>query len=311
MVPLRMRARIFCMVIRLLGLAPMLWGGPAHAKPPARESPPLQLEVHCRRISADDRVELDARARLTVAGLYKAAPSKVVFACDGESAWIEWNEPAVRLEVDRNLSLRGLVEDFLDALERQVRQQKELAARRRELPPDSDAPPRLGKPKPARLFGPGGAGLRLLGESADGSISQLIGPRLDIGVGLAKHFTLVVMEGIRSNFDAGEGGGSVHLIDVKVGLAYGAPFDGSLLGVQLAGGNEWLYSSSNLVSSPALELGWRGALYVGKLALWLGVDMSVRGRELRLLDSDVTMNSPSVLVSIGGFWRAIEPLREP
>ncbi|MEZ4371370.1 MAG: hypothetical protein R3B07_11125 [Polyangiaceae bacterium] len=314
MVPLRMRARIFCMVFWLGCLGPVL-PTPAQAAPPEAapepETPPLKVEVRCERIAPEDQVELDARARLTVAALYKAAPSRVRFVCDETKAWIEWGDPVVPLEVDTNISLRGLLEDFLDALERQVRLEKTRAAKRRELPPDTGGPPRPGKAKPARLFGPGGAGLRLLGEPADGSISQLIGPRLDIGVGLAKHFTLSVMEGIRSNFNVGDDAGAVHLIDVKLGLAYGAPFDGSLFGVQLAGGNEWLYSSSNLVSSAAFELGLRSALYVGKLALWIGFDGLIRSREIALLDSNVKLGSPSYLVSVGGFWRAIEPLREP
>ncbi len=303
-----MRARILRTVIWLCGLALCLWAAPARADDAEPEAAPLKLEVRCSRLSPDNQVELDARARLTVAGLYKAAPSKVAFACDRESAWIEWGEPVIRLAVEG--SMRGLMEDFLDALERHVREEKSRAARVRELPPDSGGPPRLGKPKPARLFGPGGAGLRFLGEPADGSVSQLMGPRLDIGVGLAKHFTLVVMEGLRSAF-GGDDIGAVHLIDVKVGLAYGAPFDGSYFGAQLAGGNEWLYSSSNLVSAPAFEFGGRGSVYLGKLALWVGLDLLVRGHEIELLDSDITMGSPSFLFSIGGFWRAVEPLREP
>ncbi|MCA9643612.1 MAG: hypothetical protein H6718_22520 [Polyangiaceae bacterium] len=311
MVPLRMRARIFCTVTWLCSLSAVVWAPQALAEEPDPDTPPLKLEVKCERISVDDQVELDARARLTVAGLYKAAPSRLRFLCDDDKAWIEWGDPAVPLAVSTNTNLRGLLEDFLDALERQVRAEKTRADKRRQLPPDTGGPPRLGKAKPARLFGPGGAGLRLLREPAEGSISQLIGPRLDIGVGLAKHFTLSVMEGIRSNFDAGDHADAVHLIDVKLGLAYGAPFDGSLFGVQIAGGNEWLYSSSNLVSSAAFELGLRSSLYVGKLALWIGFDGLVRAREIALLDSNVTLGSPSYLLSIGGFWRAIEPLREP
>ena len=134
MVPLRMRARIWRRTIWLWGLTVLLWGGVAGAKDQEPDAPPLELAIECDRLPADGRVELDARARLTVAGLYKAAPSRVVLACDASSAWIDWGtDPAVRLAVESS-SLRGLVEDFLDALERQVRAEKTRAARRRWRP---------------------------------------------------------------------------------------------------------------------------------------------------------------------------------
>lgn len=296
----------------LLGLVaslPLLGVGVANAQPAdasPEEPPPTRVEIDCRLIAHGDDNELEARARLTLAALYRAAPSRVVLRCDSDEAWIAWGEQGDRIFVEKTA---WLVEAFLDALERQVRVVKTQAARLRELPPETPRPARLGEPKPVRVFGPGGAGLRWALEPVHGAASVIMGPRLDIGVGVANHFSLVVTEGIRSA-PGDDDTRAVHLIDVKLGLAYGAPFDGSLFGIQLSGGNEWLYSSAALLSAPSFDLAGRVAIYRHKLALWLDVAAIVRGRELELLEPNIRTDSPAVMVSIGGFWRAIEPLRD-
>lgn len=273
---------------------------------PVAAAPPVSVEIDCSRVGYADDTELEARARLTLAALEPAVPRRVVLRCDADAAWIVWGD-SERLVVAETT---WLVEAFLDALERQVQVVKTRATRRREQPPQTPQPARSGPPKPARLFGPGGAGLRWALEPVQATAPAIMGPRLDIAVGVARHLSFIVTEGIRSARGSASAR-AVHLIDVKLGLAYGAPYDGSPLGLQISGGNDWLYSSAALVSAPSFDLAGRVALYQHKLALWFEVAGIVRGRKLQLLDPGVRMNSPGVMLSLGGFWRAIEPLRDP
>ena len=71
--------------------------------------------------------------------------------------------------------------------------------------------------------------------------------------------------------------------------------------------------NQNTPSAPPVVVWLLGGMVflLALLALWIGFDGLVRAREIALLDSNVTLGSPSYLLSIGGFWRAIEPLREP
>jgi hypothetical protein len=292
-----------------------------------REAPALaqstRIELACARLTPAQSDELIARARLLLGASTRATPRSLSVECDAGAALLRWrNDADEKIPIDEE---GGLLEGALDAIERRLAEEElphtldsvlldEMRPPPRPEPsrlevPTFDPPRRRRRLPPAfevrRRPGVGGLGLGLVIAGAPEPLAVTYGPRLDIAAGSGS-WALVLSE----SFHVGAGASFNTLIfDLRAGVAYGAPFVGSMrFGAVLLGGYEWLsaYGESDgpnslqTASTPTLGLGLRAAETVGKTAFWGGVDGTYRFDPERIgAPFDVSLDRGSVAFSAG------------
>jgi hypothetical protein len=231
------------------------------------------LTVACTRLEPEAAEELRARLRLTLRE-HPRLPASVVVACDAERAWVIWDGPPLEmLPVPAEGEVREAVLDVVESRLRAVRLSNE-----RPTPSPHEVPSWERPEPPPTPTGPraptGGLGVGVVAEPLGEPFGLAVGPRLDVGIGWAP-FTLVAWESPR--FGEREGGDRTLVFSLEAGLAWGAPYvPGYMLGAVLTSGVEWFSIGGTTQATGAATLGLRGALPVGPLWLWLGLDGRTR-----------------------------------
>jgi hypothetical protein len=282
---------IFQWVRRFAALGVLLAAGAVCERAEATE-----LTVACTRLEPDAAEELRARLRLTLRE-HSHPPTALIVACDSERAWVIWKGPPLEmLPVSSDGEVREAV---LDVVELRLREPAEPTPRKpspNEVPSwERPEPP----PPPSRPAAPtGGLGTGLVVEPLGAPFGTVVGPRLDIGIGWAP-FTLVAWESPR--FGQRALGDDTFFFSLEGGVAWGAPYVRSyLIGAALTGGAEWFSVAGSTHLSGAATLGLRGALPVGPLWLWLGLDGRTRFSPATAQDaSGGTLPRYSAALSLG------------
>jgi hypothetical protein len=256
-----------------------------------------ELTVACTRLEPDAAEELRARLRLTLRE-HLRRPASIVVACDAERAWVIWNGPPLEmLPVYGDGEVREAVLDVIESrLRGPVAKPAEHKPSPNEVPSWERPPP---PPEPVRPAAPtGGLGIGVMAEPLGSPFGMAVGPRLDLGIGWAP-FTFVAWEAPR--FGQSVAGDELFFFSLETGLAWGAPYVRSyLFGAALTGGVEWLSIAGTTQSSAAATLGLRGALPVGPLWLWLGVDGRTRFAPATAQDANTgTLPSYSAALLLG------------
>jgi len=233
------------------------------------------IDVHCAQITATERGELQARARLLLSSTgFEEARVEVI--CDEHGAWLVWTD-ASRSAIDTS---SGIVEGALDAIEsrlmtarRQQGQQGGVPAPR--TPPSAPPPAAVAAtdasrsptgPMPDAALKPdeaqsgselseskgsvlgmgsreaieGGVGVATTTELWSGSSPLGVGLRVDVGVGIGDQFAVVIGQAARIGLPQ-PSSGAVTVWDLQAGLAFGAPYRARTgFGLVLLGGAERL-----------------------------------------------------------------------
>ena len=275
----------------------------------ARAAEGAELRVDCARLGPTETEELSARARLTLdASLPGRAPELVEVRCDPGRAWIRWVGPPVEeLGIDERA---GLVEGALDALDQRAHRAPET-----ERLAEAGAEPSVAEPAssvsrtrpPRRRAWAGGVGL---GVSVDPRPAAL-GPELDLGIG-ARGLSGVASQALRAGVES-----KTLIFDVRVGLAWGAPYaPGHWWGVVLLGGTEGLAyvghrrdtNAKSTATSLTFGLGLRAATELGRWSIWAGLDGAWRVRPLELgAPYDLSLPRLHALLTLGALWLADPP----
>ncbi len=311
----------------ICGFAALLLAAPAHGS---------TVEVRCARLATESRAELQARARLLLlgAGLRSA---RIGVDCRSSASQLVWVD-GTRTKIDET---SGLVEGALDAIENRIARAK-LAEAARE-PPDRPAPTSAPTPAAAELpdgdaqspfgsgSGPGsdvapperpaprssgekdlegGVGFATGVELWSGSV--LVGPRLDVGLGMTRGFAFVIGESAR--FGVGSPDlGQVMVFDLQAGLAFGAPYQArTAVGVVALVGAERLAISSGRFAeggvwtwSATASLGVRGSVALGPIDGWVGAEGILRSATLGTDGPNgISIPALSGLICVGGFLPA-------
>jgi hypothetical protein len=296
----------------------------------ARAARASSVNVRCERVAEPARGELQARARLLLlgAGLHDA---RVFVDCDAAGAWLVWVDGG-KTRIDET---SGIVEGVLDAIENRLHPSTAAA------PPAIPAPqapvlaappkPKVDPPSPSAsrsavmdddsVEGPtkrsadtsfeGGISLASRMEIWPGSV--LLGPDLEVGLGIGKKFAFVIGEGGRFGVGRGDAG-HVIVFDLEAGLSYGAPYQvrtgfGAVL---LAGAERIAISNDNLSGGGAWAwsalaiLGLRASASLGSFDGWIGVDGLVRSTTFETGDpGGLAVPSATAMLSLGFFLPAI------
>ncbi len=260
------------------------------------------VEIWCPRISADDAMELVARAKLALRAL-PPPPRAVVVGCDDAAAALIWDGPPLeRRTIDES---SGLVEGALEAIETRAREGRRTEPKPDPRPSRAETPPDFAKPRLAvREIEEeiGGVGLRFVLEPSPED-TALVGPHFDVGVGLGRSsFVVALNEGAR--FALADT--SIQVITLSGGIAWGAPYvPKHWFGAALLGGAEWVFSSDRTSrggpTSAILMPGVRAAVNTHATAFWFGVDALLRSRDPSLGGTQAfELSQATVLVSLGG-----------
>jgi hypothetical protein len=304
---------------------------------PARAS---MVDVRCARLPVEARAELQARARLLLlgAGLRTA---HIGVDCSTSVSHLVWVD-GTKTKIDET---SGLVEGALDAIENRIARTR-LAQAAKEIPPDppaataakepspetpaaaelpdgdaqspfgtgsrnEPAAPERPTPKPAAERGLEGGvtfatGLELWSDS------MLVGPRLDVGLGMTRGLAFVIGESAR--FGVGSPDlGQVMVFDLQTGLALGAPYQArTAIGVIALVGAERLAISSGRFAEGGVwtwsltgSFGVRGSVALGPIDAWVGAEAILRSATLGT-DGPTGVSIPplSGLICVGGFLPA-------
>jgi hypothetical protein len=282
------------------------------------------IEVRCLRLSRAHAEELDARARLALAVRPRPELFPLAVVCDAKQAWLE---TAGRNTVPIDES-HGILEGTLETLDNLLNSPPTPAPVPVPVAPPPPAPPTpITSPtappeSPASAHPPpsaaGGLGLAAVSEPTPHAGHVSLGPRLDIALPIRGPFSAVASEAVKFGLDPG-GGPSTSLVDVQVGVAWGAPTAPRRpLGFVLLVGLERFAASpaddklrSADVWTATASLGARAAVRAGPLELWLGLDGVARATTPETPDP-VRASLPRVgaAVSLGFFYPAESAVRE-
>jgi hypothetical protein len=274
-------------------LALLFLGGAANAN---------SIVTRCKRLTAKQSAELEARAALTLSTLERRAGA-IVIECDDWVSALTWFDGS-RRKIDEG---NGLVEGALDAIEEQAAQGARTRGTTAPVHFGEDEAPSVPPPAPApssRSLIEGGIGLAM---TAEPWLTQMgFGPRLDFGVTLRNGLAFVGSEGVRF----GTSSGNNMVFDLQGGFALGAPYSrGQGLGFTIVGGAE-RFSGSGANDTLRMwtgffALGGRAAIRSADFELWAGLDLMTRFSEFATGGPHpFAISTTTGLFSLGGFWAA-------
>jgi hypothetical protein len=243
--------------------------------------------------------------------------------CDSTGAWLVWVDGS-RAPIDQS---RGIVQGALELIQSRLAADRYAATYPAPAYPPSeiasptssehvDAARDEGTPKietggtSTRGGTEGGVGVSTVAQFWSGSSAVGFGPRLDVAVGPAGKFALLLSED--ALFGTGSEGSGAVMFDFQLGASYGAPYKTRTgLGViAMIGAERVSASNDNAANGQSMwaftgNLGARGSVPFQSANLWLGADLLLRSDDFQTGEpSPVTIKNASFVLSLGCFFPA-------